>query len=231
MGRNSQRTTKILLGLALSALVIPASASAQDAEWYTAAGGTVSIRGSEPGTIANAPMPGQTVQVEEDYDPGFGGFLALGRDLGRFRVEGEFGYTRDAADRYTAIVPPTGQIFADIETQTFRAMANAYVDFKMGGLEPYVGAGIGYAWSDLSVIAPRAGLPTEQPRRLIDDNDDGFAYQAIAGVALPVSERLRMTLAYRWFDEGQFEGVDGRGEAITRERGAHNVDVGLRWSF
>jgi len=199
--------------------------------WYGTVGASVSARGTERGTIANAPTPGQTVELEEHYDPGIGGWAAIGRDFGRFRLEGEVGYSRDTANRYTTIVPANGEILGDIETQSIRAMVNAYVDFSVGGLEPYVGAGAGYAWSDLEVNAPRAIFPTEQARRLIDDQDDGFAYQLMAGVAVPASDRLRVVLGYRWFDEGRFEGVDGRGQRITRERGQHNVDLGIRWAF
>lgn len=218
-------------GMSVSSPVLAQETGDQGEGWYAAIGGTVSARGQERGTIANAPMPGQTVELEEHYDPGMGGWLAIGRDLGSFRLEGEVGYTRDTADRYTAIVPPSGEILGDIETQTVRAMVNAYVDLPVGGLEPYVGVGAGYGWSDLQVIAPRAVFPTEQARRLIDDSDRGFAYQLMAGVAFPASERLRITVGYRWFDEGEFEGVDGRGQSITRERGQHNVDFGIRWSF
>lgn len=227
VGTSASLTVISLLGLA----AVGAARAEEPQRWYATAGGTVSLLGTKEGTIANAPMPGLTIQLEEPYDPGVGGYFALGRDFGRIRIEGEIGYARNIARRYTAIVPPTGEIFADIEAQTLRTMANAFLDFRLGGLEPYIGAGVGYAWSDLLVIAPRAGFPTEQPRLLIDDGDSGFAYQAMAGVAVPVNERLRFTIGYRWFDEGRFVGVDGRNEEITRERGGHNFDAGLRWSF
>lgn len=217
--------------MALAAIAVaPVAAHAADKDWYFGAGGTVSLRGTEAGTIANAP-PGQTLRIENYFDPGLGGYFALGRDFGLIRVEGELGYTRDTSDRYAAISPPLGEIFGQVESETLRTMANAFVDFKLGGLEPYVGAGVGYAWSDLLSIAPRAFFPTEQPRRLIDDSDSGFAYQAMAGIAVPVNERLRLTFGYRWFDEGRFVGVDARNEEIASTRGVHNIDVGLRWSF
>jgi len=227
--RPTTLTSALFLGLAALALATPANAEERD--WYAAAGGTVTVQGTSAGTIANAPMPGLTILVDERYEPGGGGFLAFGRRLGRFRVEGEVGYTRETADRQTFTAPPAGEVFGDIRTQTLRGMVNGFVDFKLAGLEPYLGAGVGYATTDLRVIGPRAIFPTEQPRRLIDDSDGGFAYQAVAGVAVPVNERLRLTLGYRWFDEGRFTGVDGRNQEVTRERGAHNIDAGLRWAF
>lgn len=229
MTRTATLMSSLFFGLAALALATPAHAEERD--WYAAAGGTVTVQGTSAGTIANAPAPGLTILVDERYEPGGGGFIAFGRRIGRFRVEGEVGYTRETADRQTFRAPPAGEVFGDIRTRTLRGMANGFVDFKLAGLEPYIGAGVGYAGTDLRVIGPRAIFPTEQPRRLIDDRDRGFAYQAMAGIALPVNDRLRFTLGYRWFDEGRFTGVDGRGEEVTRTRGGHNIDAGLRWSF
>lgn len=230
MTRPATSMTRLLFGMAVFGIIATAEATAEN-PWYVAAGGTVSAQGDNAGSIANAPMPGLTIRLEEHYDPGVGGFFALGRTAGRFRIEGELGYTRDTADRYTAIAPPAGEILADIRSETLRAMANVFVDFELGGLEPYLGAGAGYASTDLRVIGPRAVFPTEQARLLIEDEDSGFAYQAMAGLSVPVNERLSFTLGYRWFDEGRFVGVDGRNQEVTRERGTHNIDVGLRWSF
>lgn len=217
---------------AMCGLAALGTAQAQDrGEWYAAAGGSLTFREAVDGTIANAPAPGLTVRVRNPIEPGFGGHVAVGRRLGNIRLEGELSYTRETQNRYEAIVPPTGQIFADITEERLRAMINGYVDFDAGRLQPYVGVGAGYASTDLLTIAPRAPLPTEQPRRLIDDSDQSFAWQAMAGVATPLNDVLDLTVQYRYFDGGTFEAVDLRNEKVTRDISGHSIDIGLRLSF
>ena len=72
--------------LGVAAAVTPAMASAQDREgWYGSASGTLSVRESTDGTIANAPAPGSTVRTESDFQAGYGGQIAIGRKVGRDR--------------------------------------------------------------------------------------------------------------------------------------------------
>lgn len=203
----------------------------QRGDWYAAVSGSLTSREDADGTIANAPAPGSTVLTKSPFEPGIGGQFAVGRRFGSLRLEVELGYTRDSQDRYQAIVPPTGQIFADVTEERIRGMVNGYVDFDMGTIKPYLGAGLGYASTDLLFVAPRAPFPTEQPRSLIDDSDGGVAWQAIAGFAAPLNDRIDVTVQYRWLDAGTFEAVDSRRERITRDTHGGNVDVGLRMSF
>lgn len=217
---------------AICGLAVIGAANAQDqGNWYAAAGGSLTLRDAVDGTIANAPAPGLTVRTGNPIEPGFGGHVAVGRRLGNFRLEGELSYTRETQNRYEAIVPPTGQIFADVTEERMRAMINGYVDFNTGRVQPYLGVGAGYASTDLLTIAPRAPFPTEQPLRLIDDSDKGFAWQAMAGFATPLNEALDLTVQYRWFDGGTFEAVDSRRENVTRDIRGHSFDVGLRLNF
>ena len=228
-----------LVGLVLLvAIAEPATASAAESgNWYGAVAGSISLRDDASGTIANAPVPGRTVVTENPFEIGGGGQAALGRRFGRYRLELEGGYIRDSQDRYISLTPPTGSIVADVTETTWRGMVNAYVDFpaKLATLakpvELYLGGGLGYAHTDLKFIGPRAPFPTEPPRLLIDDSDGRFAYQAMAGLAVPVARRLKATVQYRWFGTDQFNGHDTRGQPITREMQGSNVDVGLRLSF
>jgi len=235
--RNGARTEKhmkrVMLSTValLSVLGLPFGAHAQTGDWYIAGGASLSLREDASGEISNAPVPGSTVRIENEFNTGYGAQAAIGRQFDRFRIEAELGYTRDRQDTYTAIVPPTGEIPADVEETTTRAMLNAYVDFPAGRLTPYVGAGVGYAWTALEFVAPRAPMPAEPPRTLIDDSDESFAYQLIGGAALAVSDRVALTLQYRWFDAGDFEARDTRGEPVRRDHAGHNIDFGVRVQF
>ena len=222
---------RVSVAMVLAASPLGAAYAQSEDDWYVAAAGSLSLRGTAVGEIANAPAPGLTVQTENSFKTGYGTQLALGRSFDRFRIEGELGYTRDRQDSYAAISPPTGDIPADVEENNIRAMLNFYVDVPLGRISPYVGAGVGYSWTDIEFIAPRAPFPTEPPRVLIDDRDGGFARQLMGGVAFAVSDRVALTAQYRWLDRGDFEALDVRGEAVRRENRGHNVDFGLRVSL
>jgi OmpA-OmpF porin, OOP family len=200
--------------------------------WYISTSGTLSLLKDTSGTIANAPTPGSTVRTESSFKNGFGGQIALGHAFGPYRLEGEIGYTHNKQNHYVAIVPPTGRIAADVKDDATRAMINGYYDFSpFRSITPYLGVGVGVTRVSIDFFAPRAPFPTETPRQLIKDSDTGFSYQLMAGAAVPVSDKLSLTLQYRWFDAGTVKGKDARGEQFTRDHAGSNVDIGLRWQF
>lgn len=226
------RMHQLLPAFIVMALTLPHAAKAENGDgWYTSAALTISQLQDTDGTIANAPMPGITVQTENGFESGFGGLMAIGRDFGKFRLEVEGGYIRDTQNEYTAVFPPTGRIVADVKQETLRVMANGYVDISDGPIQPFVGAGLGLAKVDLLFVGPRAPFPSEAPRTLIDDSDSRLAYQLMAGLAVPVSNKLAITLQYRWFDAGTIKLLDTRNEQATRNIAGHHLDAGLRLRF
>ncbi len=230
IGAAGARPATILCMLILAA--VPAAAGAQDrGEWYVSGAGTISMLESTEGTIANAPFPGSSIRTQNEFGTGWGAQAALGYDFGRFRTELEVGFNKDTQDDYVAIAPPTGRLPADVEEDSIRAMLNAYVDIMDGPIQPYLGAGIGMTRIDLVFIGPRAPFPTEAPRELINDHDNRFAYQLMAGVAFALNDRVALTGQYRWLDAGTFRGLDSRGEPITRDHAGHHIDFGVRLSF
>lgn len=207
-------------------------ANAQESEgFYGSAAVSISQLQDTEGTIANAPLPGSTIRTQNSFGTGFGGQAALGYDFGRFRLEAEVGFARDKQNDYVAIVPPTGRITADVKQDSLRGMANAYFDLGDGSIQPFVGAGMGVARVKVDFFGPRAPFPTEPPRQLIQSSDTRFAYQLIAGVAVPVGGKAAVTLQYRWFDAGTLAVLDSRNEIVTRDHGGHNVDLGVRFHF
>ncbi|WP_395644967.1 OmpA family protein [Terricaulis sp.] len=138
--------------------------------------------------------------TEFDLDDNWMGSVGLGyATAGNFRFEGEYSYRQNE-------VEIVGQ---DVTTQAL--MLNAYYDFNRGGrFEPYVGVGAGY--SNLDVEG--AG------------DENSWAWQAMAGVAIGLTDRLDLDIGYRYFDvpEADFSGfdVEEKHQAVT---------VGLRWQF
>ena len=82
---------------------------------------------------------------------------------------------------------PTGKL------QTYGVMANALFDMDVGApwLYPYIGGGVGYAWTHLgNVILSGAGrCPVRsQPSNSTKGN---FAFQAIGGLSFPMPDVSR----------------------------------------
>jgi opacity protein-like surface antigen len=209
-----------------------AHAQAKDG-WYFAGAITGSDLNKPHQTIANAPAPGSTLQVTNDVDFGGGGQIELGRRLGAVRVEAEIGRTENKSKSYTATSPISITVPQDGKNNATRYMANAYYDLPQTSLplRLFVGAGLGVADVHVTTFAAPAKAPAAPPSQLIDVSDQVFAYQLMAGLSLPLNDRLAVTGQYRWFDAGTIKGRDSRGEAITREIAGHNFDIGLRLTF
>ena len=143
------KTSFIVIGAVASAVLSVGAAQAQAArDWYVAAAGTVSEPRDTKGAIANAGAPGFTVRTANSFETGYGVQAAIGRQVGRFRLEGEIGFARDKQDHYVAIAPPTGRIPADVEQDTLRAMVNGYVDLSDGSLQPFIGLCLSGTYSE-----------------------------------------------------------------------------------
>ena len=131
-------------------------------------------------------------------------------------------------------------------------MVNGYYDFNKGGSwEPYVGAGIGAAELLVSNSGQVANVidtffdPAEVvsfSNYRISDNNWGFAWQLMAGVAFRATDQLMIDVGYRYH---QVDSVDIDGVVfedpvfdLAQEFFSSSIDyhqsavlVGLRWQF
>ena len=83
-------------------------------------------------------------------------------------------------------------------TQTFAPMINAYWYIPVGdfGFRPFVGIGAGYAWNEIGIDSiGGVSFPT------VHDSKWGFAYNAMAGASIPLSDSSRLTGSYRWLHQ------------------------------
>lgn len=206
--------------------------AAPDGDHFYASGAiSASFLGDSRTEVENAPVPGATIVTKHIIDNGWGGSVALGRTFGPGRIEAELGLADNDGDTYKTVSPFQNEVDTDTRLNSTRLMLNGYFDVLRGRVTPYVGAGVGMARIHYRVFAPRAPFPTESPRQLIDDKDSKFAYQLMAGASVAVSPRLALTGQYRWFNAGNFEGQDARGEGFRARYRGHNLDLGVRLSF
>jgi outer membrane protein OmpA-like peptidoglycan-associated protein len=170
--------------------------------------------GGAGGAAFNTPLRSTTDSTRIDTGVGVAGAGAAGWGFGNgLRTEIEGFYATNSVrevrtHRVDGLLLPLGD-----PTGSFRnyvAMANLVYDVAVPGwpIVPYLGVGAGYGWLDFhnagGVGLYRFRLPENNtytgPVQVSFGNANGFAYQAIAGVAVPVGfvPGLNLTLDYRF---------------------------------
>ncbi len=165
-------------------LVATASSAARAEGWYV--GGFVT-----PYTDADEIEFGTalgTVTTTFDGDMGFG--LVVGRELGSWRVEGEWSLRDfDVEDHILGGAPlpgPTG----GLDARSY--LVNAIYDFNRDRtVAPYLGAGAGWAEVELD------GFGVASVPQVLSDDDSGFAYQLVAGLGFNLGAAWNLFVDYR----------------------------------
>ena len=140
-----------------------------------------------------------------NYDSGVAASGSLGYGLGnglRLEVEGIY----LPSDVHNASDPYYGTTRASGTNRKYGAFVNALYDIDVGTpyLYPYLGAGAGYAWQDLSRVTYNVNPVTAQ------GTEGSFAFQGIAGLAVPILPvpGLSLTAEYHFLgttDQSKFD--------------------------
>lgn len=200
----------IVLSLVAASLTLaPVAAAAAEPRGYVA--GSLMYVSLRDADFTDPAFPGVTFTVEADA--GLGLRAALGTWLGRdVRGEVELAYRVNDLDQLCAV----SCVAVSGEVSSLALLGNLYYDLPLTGpLRPYVGAGVGLARVEL-----------EESVDFFGDEDDVLAYQALLGVAVPLTDALALQLGYRYFatNDPTFNGVDV-------EYASHNLEAGLRIGF
>ena len=211
---------------ALALLAVPSAAaqSGDGAGFYLGASGGLNF-------LSDSEIDTGLGTVDNEYDGGFVLSGQAGYDSGRIwqygslRGELELSYRENEIDQHVLggndLPGSTGT------ASTTALMANLFHDFETGTpLTPYVGGGIGYAWSELDNYGV-TGLD------VLDDDDSGFAWQLGAGLGFAVSEQATVSLDYRYFstsaDVDTTAAAGSVGSDVNLD--SHTVMLGLRYRF
>lgn len=189
---------KLLSTLAMAALVASIGASAQAMDgWYGRADLGYSVDGEIEGDFFDGE---ETFSADADLDNDWMADVGVGFGYANgFRSEAELAHR-------TNEVSGAG---ADVEASSL--MINGFYDFNRdGAIQPYLGLGLGYAQVDSGA-----------------DDDSNWAWQGLAGVAIPLGERLSLDIGYRYFnvqdlESGPISDLDYTHQAAT---------LGLRFQF
>ena len=214
----------VFVPVAAALVCLGGTGMAQDREGYYASvsGLFVLPRDSE----LSVPAGGETAAADIKMKSGFGFLAAFGYSLtSELRAELELGYRGYDFDRLTK--SQGGPV--DGELNTVSLMANGIYSFDVGGFRPYAGLGVGLATHEpkFEEIAFRDGVNTVRVRVVQEGSTKAFAYQVIAGVGYPLSDRSEILLGYRYFGSTNAD----LGSGIEMSHANHNFEVGLLYSF
>ncbi len=235
--------------LAATLLSLPmAAATAQAQSWdprvqgvYVGAGAGFNYLMGSSDTIANR-------SVDVGFEWGYVGVLSVGYGFGNgLRLELEGSYRSNDVDNIKA--SGIGSLPRSSGTAaSYGVMFNALYDFRLGGVVPYVGAGVGYQWHDYSDVGFSQRNATGAASLNFGGNEGAFAYQAILGVALPIDSvpGLALTAEYRFMGtighdiSGRANGQVTFGGQTLADRQAftleadnfnHSIMFGVRYNF
>ncbi len=169
--------------------------------------------------------PGFANPSSNGLDNGVTGGVGVGVKTRWLRNDVTLDYT---GLKYTGTVATPGDTTAKVTAIT--ALFNGYLDLGTWyGLTPYVGAGAGASnlrtYDYASTAAPpfAGGLSHTQWK---------FAWALMGGVGYAVAPNILVDLGYRYMDFGDVETAsDASGAMILKNLAAHEVRVGVRWSF
>lgn len=193
------KTRQILLASAAVAGLSLVNAAAASAGWYVSVAGGANWADDSSFSVAT-PNDSTTFAFANDVATGFVFTGAVGMNLDQYmkglRGEVELGYrennVRGAWASSTTWSGPSSGV-ADYQHSTFSVMANAWYDFQVGGLNPYIGGGIGWANGELDGTFSTSGHP-------LSAEESGFAFQLGAGLTMDIQPGLKANIGYRYFE-------------------------------
>lgn len=169
------------------------------------------------GNLGTDPVDGTYSLGFDTADTGYGWGLALGRQFGQFRVEGQFDSNKtdleDVRLSNSVVGTNVGIESGDIRVDT--VMINGFYDFPINDAwSLYVMAGMGYGNVELSVYNA-------------DDNETTFAYKGGVGATYAFAGNQAVDLGYEYLGTGDvvIGGLD------VNDIESHNIVLGYRFSF
>jgi len=100
-------------------------------------------------------------------------------------------------------------------------MANFILRYPEGKIHPYAGVGIGWSWGSFKASIPALGS--------IDESDNAFAWQILAGVNFEITPNWSADLAYRYFSS-KYE-LNSGGDKVDATAKNNMILIGINYHF
>lgn len=215
---------KTAFSFALAATIVAAPASARDGEPYVELNaGITAPNDSDYDSVADPDIVGTV-----EWDSGIDLAAIAGYDFGAFRAEAEVAFKDHGFDRIVSgpdVIEDSSEV--DFDFTTWSAMVNALVDVGSDdGIQGFVGGGIGIAGTELELRDDRSGGFFSEK-----DSDSTFAWQLLAGVRTPISERVDVGLKYRYFSQNDLEFIVGDDDDFNTDFSSHSILLTLSYNL
>jgi len=130
--------------------------------------------------------------------------------------------------KYQGTVLAAGDTTAKIQATT--ALLNGYIDLGTWyRITPYIGGGVGAAYARIADYVGTAAPPVSGEAA---KNRWNFAWAGMAGIAAPIARNMLIDVGYRYLNIGNLStGSDTFAATTFKNVAAHELRVGLRWSF
>jgi OmpA-OmpF porin, OOP family len=196
----------LLATSALAALAIATPANAAGGGWYLSLTGGANWLDDNAFANQMTVIEPDTLTIDSESDTGYVIAGAVGWSLAYLapglKIEAEVGYRQNqvdgiwTSDQDTAGAPVADLGTLDYDQSTLSVLANVWYEFDIGGVKPYIGGGLG--WADVEVDG--AYLGGAGAVRVFNFSDDGFAWQAGAGVNFQVAPNMQLGVGYRYME-------------------------------
>ena len=171
---------------AVAAIAIATPAAAQTGPYVGIEGGVIDVLTSHNNYQGSTGANDGRINVHNNV--GIDADAVAGYRFGFVRAEAELGYKRAGIDRTNFTMTNFGSLGDGGHVRSVSAMGNLLADFGTGGLDAYVGGGVGVARTSYLIRSISFGA-----------TDSNLAWQIIAGVNFPVSPNLSAyTSAQSW---------------------------------
>jgi len=220
----------VLLGTAAALSVVAASHSEarNNQGWYVGIEGGANWVDDNDGFVgfnSGIPILPDTIS----FDTGWAVLATVGYAFDQnWRIELEGGYRKNDVDVFSILSTPTTPAGGDLSQISI--MANVLFDVPLTDrLDFTVGVGAGAAYTKFDpTFAFGPGAPG-------DDDDWTFAYQGIAGLSYAITDRLDLTLQYRYQHVNDPSFTVPRGATADNyafdDIENHTVSIGLRYDL
>ena len=205
---------KALLCATAAATMVTAGATAHAQEgWYGIGKIGAVVDGIQDVDAASGNNGQIDTRMSPQVDPVYG--LGLGYGFEAFRLEGVVTHRNsqmDVPDTFIG-VQPAGTVGPEGRgsTRVTNLMINAVKDFNFGSaITPYLGIGVGAARVDSNVSSLYV-TPGGAQANGFDESDTNWAWNALAGFGIKLSEQMTVDIGYTYTaaPDLEFPGFDG----------------------
>ena len=231
----SRASSRWAAGGALAAAMAATGAGAAPGDIIDRMYASASVQYSKPGDASIGMDAGRASAAKGrwGFDEGVGLIGAVGYEWPNgLRTEVELGLRENSWDEgegnlRDSFGEPVPEARADGSLRTATVMVNALVRFDHGAFNSYVGGGTGVARHEQELrVLSDSPEDSDARRRYMRGTDNVIAFQAMAGVGIPISAVTEVRLGYRYLHSAD---LSFAGDSVSYR--GHSAELGLLFNF